>query len=285
LTALSCPVTEHPKTPSLGLFNSKHNLGEKEVKQVALFVSLAVLLGCNAAKQVGSDPIKPAVDLSGRWEVVATSTMIPGTVSYVEFNATQDGNNFSSTDVQEFIMTDPDTYYSNCVGQPIGSPQGNLHASMSGSTISGSFSENSPHGGAIFNFTGKMTSDVSFSGTFTAVGSNTGGCVDAGSFVAIKTAPLSGAYSGLLDYPDGIPRTINLTAAEDSANNLTVTGTAENGAVPTIPIKLTGRVVGNLVELNGAGNVLVMFAWWDAAGQRLWIVGSSGYFYGTLDRQ
>ena len=254
------------------------------MKKLALFVALVALLGCSTLNKVGSDSTKPAVDLSGRWEVIATSTMNPGVVSYVEFNGVQNTSNISSTDVQEFILSDTGSAFSNCVGQPIGAPQGNVSASMSSSTISGSFNESSPHGGASFTFSGKLAGNASFSGGFSAAGSNTGGCMDAGSFVASKATPLSGTYSGLLVYPDGSPETISLTATEDSAYNVTVTGTAVGGN-GTIPINLTGRVVGNLAELNDNGNVLALFAWWDSAESALWIVDSSGYFYGTLQRQ
>jgi hypothetical protein len=70
---------------------------------------------------------------------------------------------------------------------------------------------------------------------------------------------------------------------QDSAYNLTVTGTAFGGNHDA-PINLTGKVMGKLAELNNSTNTSPLFAWWASDVHKLWIVDNNGYQYGTLAR-
>lgn len=104
------------------------------MKKFALFVSLAavltVMVGCsalnNALKKAHGNSTN--YDLSGSWEIIATSTENPGVLSVVEFNATQQGNGNISAPVQEFIFGTPATVLGNCFGVIPGNPQGNVTA-------------------------------------------------------------------------------------------------------------------------------------------------------------
>jgi hypothetical protein len=256
------------------------------VKNLALLVCLfavAVLeLGCNAMKQAG-DSTKPAFDLSGSWEVVATSTMNPGIVSYVEYNATQQGSTVSAP-VQEFIVGASVSSLANCLGITPGHPQGNFTATVGSDNIQGTYTETSPTGGsASFTINAPLTSTTTFAGNYTPANGLPPGCVDLGTYVATKTAPLSGTYSGPLTYPDGSRETMSLTATEDSGY-MTVTGTAAGGQSDG-PINLTGNVIGNLAELHSTTPPLNLFAWWNVASHKLYIVNDTGYAYGSLTRQ
>lgn len=277
------------------------------MKKLALFVSLAALLtvmvGCNALnnalKKAGNgNGNSTSYDLSGSWEVVATSTQNQGVVSYVEFNATQQGNGNITAPAQEFIFGTPATVLGNCFGVIPGNPQGNVSATVdnSSSNITGTFTETSPQGGsASFSIQAPLASNTTFSGNFIGATGNSTACADAGTFVATKTASLSGTYSGQLTYPDGSQETVSVTMTEDPSYNVTVTGTA-TGGMQDGPINLTGTVTGNLAVLSGtskSGQPLTLFAWWDVNLPRsggaslvtLEIVDNTGYQYGALARQ
>ena len=274
------------------------------MKKFALFVSLAavltVMVGCsalnNALKKANGN--STSYDLSGSWEIVATSTQNPGVLSVVEFNATQQGNGNITAPVQEFIFGTPATVLGNCFGVIPGNPQGNVTATVdnSNSNITGSFTETSPQGGsASFAIQAPLASNTTFSGNFTGATGNSTACADAGTFVATQTASLSGTYSGQLTYPDGSQETVSVAMTEDPAYNVTVTGTA-TGGMQDGPINLTGTVTGNLAVLNGtskSGQPLTLLAWWDVNLPRsggaslvtLEIVDNTGYQYGALARQ
>jgi hypothetical protein len=258
------------------------------VRHVALLVSLAVLVGCNALDKAGSDSTPPAFDLSGSWEVVATSTMNTGVVSLVEYNAKQNGATLTAP-VQEVIFGTSATTLANCFGVPPGSPQGNVSGTVDGSSITGTFTETGPGGeSASFSIQAPIKSANTFSGNFvSSTASSTAPwnpCADSGTFVATKVTPLSGTYTGQLTYPDGSVESMNLSATEDSAYNMTVTGTASGGQSDG-PINLSGNVVGNLAELHSSNPPLRLFAWWDASRQQLDIYDDTGYAYGALKRQ
>jgi hypothetical protein len=257
------------------------------MKKLALFVSLAVvavLCGCNAAKKIGTTP--PAFDLTGSWEVIATSTMNSGSVGYVEFNAAQNGNNLTAA-VQEFFTNTGAVTFANCLGATPGNPQGNITATVDSSSINGSFTETGPGGSsASFSIQAPLASASSFSGNYTGT-ANASGCVDAGTFVATKAKPLSGTYSGQLTFPNGSLETMSLTATEDSSFNITVTGAATGGSADG-PIALTGTVTGNLARLQSSSTASLVFsgfALWNPANQKLYIVDDNDYLYGTLSRQ
>jgi hypothetical protein len=155
---------------------------------------------------------------------------------------------------------------------------------VDGSSITGSFTETSPQGSASFSIQAPLASATSFSGNFVGAAGNSAACTDSGTFVATKTTPLSGTYSGHLTYPDGSVETMSLTATQDSAYNLTISGTASGGNNDG-PINLTGKVMGNLAEVNNSTNTSPLFAWWDSGVHKLWIVDNNGYQYGLLVRQ
>jgi hypothetical protein len=276
------------------------------MKKLALFVSLAALLtvmvGCsalnNALKKAGNgNGNSTSYDLSGSWEVVATSTQNQGVVSYVEFNATQQGNGNITAPAQEFIFGTPATVLGNCFGVIPGNPQGNVSATVdnSSSNITGTFTETSPtQDSASFSIQAPLASKTTFSGNFIGATTNSTACADAGTFVATKTSSLSGNYSGQLTYPDGSVETVSATMTEDPAYNVTVTGTA-TGGMQDGPLNFSGNVVGNLAVLHGTsknGNPLTLFAWWNtgqpsggATFAALEIVDTTGYTYGALARQ
>jgi hypothetical protein len=274
-------------------------LGEKEaMKKLGLFVSLAVLLtimvGCSALdklnknKNGGGTPF----NLTGSWEVVATSTANPGVVGYVEFNAAQDSSGNISAPTQEFSLTNSSaSTFGNCLGAAPGNQgNGNVTATVGVDNIQGNYTETGPGGSATFDINTSLTSATTFSGNYAPIdpnGTMPSSCSDVGTYVATKTAPFSGHYSGMLTYPDGTQEMMNLTATQDSAYNLTVTGTATGGS-KNGPIALGGTVTGNLAQLHSSttvGPVFSGFAWWGAVHQKLNIVDDSGYVYGSLSRQ
>lgn len=184
------------------------------MKKVALFVSLAVLLtvmvGCSALDKLNKSKNTTSFDLTGSWEVVATSTQTPGVVSYVEFNATQDSNGNISAPVQEFILGTSATNYANCLGVTPGNPQGNVTATVGSDNIQGTFTEtSSTQGSASFSINAPLSSATTFSGNYTPGNGAPPECVDIGTFVATKTSSLSGNYSGQLTYPDGSVETVS----------------------------------------------------------------------------
>jgi hypothetical protein len=275
------------------------------MKKLGLFVSLAALLtvmvGCSAlnnALKKANGGNSTSYDLSGSWEIVATSTQNPGVISVVEFNATQQGNGNITAPVQEFIFGTPATVLGNCFGVIPGNPQGSVTATVdnSKSNITGTFIETSPQGSsASFSIQAPLASNTTFSGNFTGATGNPTACADAGTFVATQTASLSGNYSGQLTYPDGSVETVSTTMTEDAAYNVTVTGTA-TGGMQDGALNFSGNVVGNLAVLHGTsknGSPLTLFAWWNVNAPRsggaslvtLEIVDNTGYQYGALARQ
>jgi hypothetical protein len=274
------------------------------MKKVALFVSLAavltIMVGCSALDKLNKDKnggaTPPAFDLAGSWEVVATSTSNPGVVSIVEFNVPQGTNGNISVPAQEGIWNTSATVLGNCLGVIPGNPQGRVVATVGSDNIQGTFTETDPAGDtATFVINAPLSSATTFSGTYGPSGPMPAGCSDIGNYVATKTSSLSGNYAGPLTYPDGSHETVNVTMTEDSAYNVTVTGTA-TGGMQDGPINLTGTVTGNLAVLHGtdkSGNPLTLFAWWDANYARsggaslvtLQIIDNTGYEYGALPRQ
>jgi hypothetical protein len=262
------------------------------MKKVALFVSLAVVLiimvGCSALDKLkNGDSTKPAFDLSGSWEVVATSTANPGIVGYVEFNAVQQGNGNISAPIQEFIFGPGITTRTNCMGVTLGNSQGNISATVGVDNIQGTYTETGPLGSAPFSINAPLSSATTFSGSYNPMngtGTLPSECIDLGTYVATKTSPLSGTYTGQLTYPDGSVETMSLTATQDSAYNVTITGSASGGNSDG-PINLTGKVMGNLAEVNNSANTLPLVAWWDSANHKLRVIDNNSYFYGSLDRQ
>jgi hypothetical protein len=223
--------------------------------------------------------------------------MNPGVLGVVEYNVTQDSSGGLTAPAQEFVFGTSATVLGNCFGVIPGNPQGNVQATVDGSSITGTFTEvsgSTPQQIATFSIQAPLSSASTFSGNFVGTG-NAAGCKDAGTFVATKTTSLSGNYSGQLTYPDGSHETVSITATQDSAHNVTVTGTA-TGGMQDGPINLTGTVTGNLAVLNGtskSGQPLTLFAWWDVNLPRsggaslvtLEIVDNTGYPYGNLARQ
>ena len=184
----------------------------------------------------------------------------------------------------------------NCLGVIPGNPQGQVVATVGSDNIQGTFTETDPAGEtATFVINAPLSSATTFSGTYGPSGSMPAGCSDVGNYVATKTSSLSGNYAGSLTYPDGSHETVSVTMTEDSAYNVTATGTA-TGGMQDGPINLTGTVTGNLAVLHGtdkSGNPLTLFAWWDANYPRsggaslvtLQIIDNTGYEYGALPRQ
>ena len=99
------------------------------MKKVVLLVSIVGLVGCSALKKA-MNPNPSGPNLSGSWEVVATSTQNQGVVSYVEFNATQDSSGNISAPAQEFIFGTTVPVMGNCFGVIPGNPQGNINATV-----------------------------------------------------------------------------------------------------------------------------------------------------------
>lgn len=265
------------------------------MKRVVLFVSLvallAVLVGCNALqKAINQLSGNSLPDLSGSWEIVATSTSNPGVVSYVEFNGAQQGNGNINAAAQEFILSNgAASALGNCLGVVPGNPQGNITATVATDNIQGTFTETSPsQGSASFSINAPLSGNTSFSGNYAPVGDVPAACSDMGTYVATMTSPLNGTYSGTLTYPDGTQEMMNLTATQDSAYNLTVTGNASGGSKDGA-ISLSGTVTGNLAQLSGTTSAssrpVTVFAWWNAVKQRLYVMDNNNYSYGSLARQ
>jgi hypothetical protein len=277
------------------------------MKKLGLFVCLAtvltIMVGCSALdklKNQNNGGSKPAFDLAGSWEVVATSTQNQGVISIVEFNVPQGTNGNINVPAQEGVWNTSATVLGNCYGVIPGNPQGQIVATVGADNVQGTFTETGPAGeSATFSITAPLSSATTFSGNYGTVQNSgsviPGACLDSGTYVATKTSSLSGNYAGPLTYPDGSHETVTVTMTQDAAYNVTVTGTA-TGGMQDGPINMTGTVTGNLAVLHGtdkSGNPLTLFAWWDANYPRsggaspvmLQIIDNTGYEYGALPRQ
>jgi hypothetical protein len=262
---------------------------------VSLVAVLTVMVGCSALDKLknGDSTGKGNLDLSGSWEIVATSNSpaSSGVVTYLEFNAKQNGSALTAP-VEVFSVNGNVGTFANCFGVTVGNPQGNITATVNPDNIQGSFTETGAQGSVSFDINAPLSSPSSFSSTYASLGGNVPpACSDSGTYVATQTGQMTGTYTGMLTYPDGTQEMMNLAATEDyppaPSYGITVTGNATGGSQDGA-ISLTGTVTGNLARLHGTssnGHQFSGWAWWHDATQNLDIVDDNGYSYGSLKRQ
>ena len=245
----------------------------------ALFAILASALlmgGCGGgARNSSSNNNNSAASFQGAWEVSIPYSN--GAVDYVEINVQQNGSVLSAsgpTQITNFMLDQNGNLgcaHPDCIPDDTG-----LSASVQGTTVSGTLTGGG--GPAVaYSLSGTATAnDGSITGSWTSdVFTNEPG----GNFTATKVAPLSGHYSGTLNFSDGTQNTVSVTVSQTSAGAASVTGTVSGPDAGEI--SLTGVVIGNAAAVQGAvsGESAVVYAWLH--NSRLYVV-SNGEVLGSL---
>jgi hypothetical protein len=194
---------------------------------------LITCVSCGGGGNGGGGTVQNA-QIAGPWEVVATSTALPGTDPiFVEANLTQ-----TSTSVQSsrFLAINA------CV------------SADSSSSVSGTVNGNdvlltASFAGVMTTLSGTVSSaDSTASGTY----KTSGACgTDAGTWKATKMAVPSGTYSGNLFSFSNPTQGNAVTAIIDTNSSFEITGTASVSSVCFNSLTLSGTQAGGEVTMGG----------------------------------
>lgn len=221
----------------------------RKVAATSAIVLIMLLIGCggNSASNANNQVFAP--NIAGQWEINAGSSQYASTFLLAEADLAQSNSSATASGNSAYLVSSSlvllgvNSSSMQIGGFCFGTGVSNLSVTLgSGSSVSFVINE----GGNIFNGSGTLSADNnSISGTYSSPAGSS--CPDVGTFVASRTQPLTGTYSGSTNiYNAG---TMTATLSEDSNYNLTITGTANSGSY-----QLTGTVVGNAFIISG-GNV------------------------------
>lgn len=227
----------------------------------ALLGVVALTSACGGGKSSNSssstESANPAA-ISGSWEFVASSST-DGSTTLIETNLTASGTQVSASGPSQVQTA---TYFENawyvngaCVSPSAG--QNSVSGMASGNSLSVTFNE----GGNVFTGEGTVTG-TTISGSYSGTSAD---CSDSGTFTGTLVPELSGTFSGNLGFPDGVDSVV-ATLSEGSNDSLTVQvalSGADNGS-----FTFAGSAVANVAFVSGsiAGSPFSLFGYYDAAG-------------------
>lgn len=215
-------------------------LGPTAVQRAIGLLLLACLIGCGGGNSAVSGSSNSAVNIQGKWQVVATSSVTSGAGTVGEVNLTQNGSTISGSNVA-FISFNPGEIVFTGTNA-CGGTSTTLMANLAGNSLAFTLTENGPMGTRVTSGTETVAGDKeSFSGGYSSTGCGTS---DSGALNGSLIEPLTGAFSGVIN---GV--SVSVTLQEDQAHNLTVTGTSGNG-----PFTLTGTAEGGAFVVSGPIN-------------------------------
>lgn len=242
---------------------------------------LLVLAGCGGGTAGGGGNNKPpAVDISGSWEIAATSTGITtGPSLLIETNLAADGSASGSNIV--LITEHPFGVGFDLGGQCVGTGVNSLTISGTQPTVTFTLNE----GGN--TFTGQATVGAT---TITGAYASPAGsaCPDSGTFIATRATPVVASFAGNLDFSNGHHDPTTLHQAI-SAGQTSITATLIGNDTGTY--SLSGTYVGNTIQANGqqtlggvtSARVLVFY--YSPANHAMYVYEPDGTFDGQLNQQ
>jgi len=253
-----------------------------------MVLSCFVLVSCGGGSNSSSSGSGGNVaNVTGQWEITLTSTVNPTWTTYFELALTQTGSNIpASTESPVVFGVNREqgvfgTFVASCVG-------GFVTASISGSTITGTFNTNQP----IANFSGTLpaaTGEISsFSGTYASIAGNQ--CQDQGTFTATEIPPLSGTLSGQITFDQtvvDVAATVTETVTNSNNpffNNVTANAQFSGGLTETETF--TGRQWGDLAGVTGTITYpdTNLYVWFDRTTNTAWVADQNQTcLYGSVE--
>lgn len=241
---------------------------------------LLVLTACGGSSNLGGNNNQPPVDLSGSWEIAATSTGVTtGPSLLIETNLTSTGSSNGSNIV--LITAHPFGTAFDMGGQCSGSGVNTITLSGTQPTVTFTLDE----GGNTFS--GQATVGAA---TITGAYASPAGasCADSGTFTATRTTPVVAHFAGFLDFPSGHHDSVSLQEAV-SVGQIQITVTLTGG--DTGNLTLSGTYVGNTIQANGnqtlggvtSARVLVFY--YSPANHAMYVYEPDGTFDGQLNQQ
>lgn len=199
---------------------------------------LTCFIGCGGGGgNSASGSSNSTVNIEGKWQVFATSSVTAGEGTIGEVNLTQSGSVISSSSVAFLFFNPAEIAFTGM--NACGGASTTLMANVNGSSLTFTLTEVGPTGTRVTTGTeGIAANGQSFSGGYSSTGC---GASDSGVLNGTMIEPLSGTFSGVLN---GV--SVSVTPQEDQAHNLTVTGTSADG-----PFTLTGTAQGGAFVVSG----------------------------------
>lgn len=213
--------------------------------------------------------------ISGAWEFVAKSS-VDGSTTLIEADLSANSSQTSATGPNQVQTA---TYFDNAWyvngACPSASPgQNSVSGTVTGSNISLTFNE----GGNVFTGQGSV-SGTTVSGSYSGTSPN---CPDSGTFTGTQVPDLSGTFSGTLFFISG---TDQVTATLTEGNNYSLTVQTVLSGADNGNFTFSGSAVANVMFVSGtvSGGSFSLFGYFDKAGTYTGIPNSIAVFdYNTL---
>jgi len=224
---------------------------------VVLAALASLLIGCGGSKQAGSTPPPSYPQISGSWEIIASSTNSTGnpgsSQTRLETVLAQNEGNLSAQNTLLFGVNFYDATNDYTAGNFLFSPGGDCNSFTGGETVvsltgtidaQNNFTFNLIENGVPpFSGTGTLQSDGSLTGTYSGGGNV---CPDSGTFVAKPAVSLAGNYQVATNWPSNWP-SLTVSLAENPSG--VITGQLNDGLDSAFPIN--GQVYGNGGQVSG----------------------------------
>lgn len=228
---------------------------------VSLALDLLLAIGCGGGSSSSSNNSNSGSSqgISGSYEFVATSSTTSGSTTLIEANLTASGAQSGATgpsQVQTATYLNG-VWYVNGACSSSSPGQNSITGTATGANITLTFNE----GGNIFTGQGTV-SGTTISGTYSGTNPD---CSDSGTFTGALVPNLAGTFSGTLNFPSG-PDQVTATLTEGSNYSLTVQTTlsgTDNGN-----FTFSGSAVANVMFVSGSvnGNAFSLFGYFDDKG-------------------
>lgn len=215
------------------------------LRPFAIIIACALILSCgggNIQQNTGNDTL-PAVNMSGNWEVTATSTVATGQQFTISGHLNQTGNDLSGS--VQVSSANPNCFAPDAV------------IAVTGKVLDKMFSVAlGPYQEQVVTITG----DAPDGTTATANYRVTGGCAnsDAGTITGQKIAPITGTWTGSYSIPDSSAGTVSVTLTqadkqrEDLLSATTLSGSGTVTGLSGFPATSTtayGDIQGRTVHI------------------------------------
>lgn len=237
---------------------------------VSTLIALLILLFCSCGGLTSNNTFT-GPHVSGTWELIATSTTVPGNTLLVESNLAQDGSKVSASGSSILLIGFSGGALGNTAhlkGLCPGNGEDSIAATLSND---GSLSYSLNEGGTTFSGSGSSTSSV-MSGTYSAAGT----CADSGTFAGILIPSFDMVSFTTCVMPNA-PFIGTASIAEKPDRSVIVSGTYGGGT----PYILNGQRLGKVMTLTGNfnGQTTQLFAYlYD--GNSLYIYDENGQWLG-----
>ena len=211
---------------------------------IAVLIACLMLLACGCGGLTANNARGyNGPDVSGTWEIIAKSTIVPGNTLLVESNFVRDDSRVSASGSSILLLGFPNGASEGIAANIAGLCPGNGADSFS-ATLSnnGSITYSLSEGGSLSAGLGSVTS-TSMQGTYQEV---SGACPDSGTFSGTLVRSFDQLSFTTCDMPNA-PYIDTITVAEKQDHSLVVSGNHNGG----IPYTLNGYRLGKVMNLTG----------------------------------